>query len=690
MKTEHPTSNIQPPTSNGGTGNRRTLNGGFRKAAAEPQTGGDAVVETPMTAPAPKRGDKLTRGGTSSGRPGQIVTAANRWRENYNPLRGLVIRRVVELLELAQRGDTAYLQWTFRNSERRYPTLSALISRCEGPMLNFDWTIKIKADLPKPEGNGTEGTKGTNGADKPKVNPFEEMAKRQQATLRSAYERIDNLKAAIQHLHLAEFRGYAHLQKWRDEAGEVYHLEPLNQWCVCRDGLEGNWFWNPDSRSTSAPLQFLGKEFCIGGERLPGEDFIIRECPRPIDEIALVNFVRSNLCEKDWDGFIEVYGLPGGVVTMPPNVPQGKESEYETAAKNVAEGGSGAIPFGADYKANDGPRGVDPFTPRIKHLDEQLVLAGTGGKLTMLAESGSGTLAGGAHEDTFNEIADGRAQKISERFQRDFDLEVLERKHPGEPVLVYFKFGTPDADSADTTKFKQAVITALAGHELLSRVIANQTDLKELVAGSGMPVNEEYTDPYVPVAESSGAMVTGEVVKDSEGDIVGGKTQAPEGKEPLSLEPGTLNPETGKTETEEGTSNNQQPTSDIQRGKGKREEGTPNNQQPTSNIQRGQPGTGAIRNRQTSDGTSLESNGKDMVVEALRCEFSALNERLAAIADIEDPEVQKAKLAAVLADLDKFESDLAKDPAVASAIYKILAAGLANGMAAGEPVTSDQ
>jgi len=34
MKTEHPTSNIQPPTSNGGTGNRQTLNGGFRKAAA--------------------------------------------------------------------------------------------------------------------------------------------------------------------------------------------------------------------------------------------------------------------------------------------------------------------------------------------------------------------------------------------------------------------------------------------------------------------------------------------------------------------------------------------------------------------------------------------------------------------------------------------------------------------------------
>ena len=54
-----------------------------------------AVVEQPMVAPAPKKGDRLTRGGTSSGRVGQIVSAANRWRENYNPLRGLTMRRAV-------------------------------------------------------------------------------------------------------------------------------------------------------------------------------------------------------------------------------------------------------------------------------------------------------------------------------------------------------------------------------------------------------------------------------------------------------------------------------------------------------------------------------------------------------------------------------------------------------------------
>ncbi|MES1261895.1 MAG: hypothetical protein ABUS49_09170, partial [Acidobacteriota bacterium] len=187
-----------------------------------------------MNTPAPEPGDQITRRGTAVGKLGQIVTAANRWRENYNPMRKLTIRRAVELREMGQRGDMAYLQWTYRQIERGHPTLSALISRCEGPMLTFDWEIKIKDELPP-------------GA-------TDEMAKRQQATLKDAYDQVDNLKAAIQHLHMAEFRGYAHLQKHRNEGGQVVHLEPLNQWCVCRDGLEGNWFWNPDSKSTAQPM----------------------------------------------------------------------------------------------------------------------------------------------------------------------------------------------------------------------------------------------------------------------------------------------------------------------------------------------------------------------------------------------------------------------------------------------------
>jgi phage gp29-like protein len=82
------------------------------------------------------------------------------------------------------------------------------------------------------------------------------------------------------------------------------------------------------------------------------------------------------------------------------------------------------------------------------------------------------------------------------------------------------------------------------------------------------------------------------------------------------------------------------------------------------------------RGRRTEDGGQ-----KDILLEALRTEFASLNKRLEAISQIQDAEVQKAKLNSVLLELDKFEADLHHDPEVARAIYKILVQGVGNGMA---------
>jgi phage gp29-like protein len=449
------------------------------RAAGKP-----AVFQQPMLTPPPKRSEKLTRGGQSAGKPGQIVSAANRWRENYNPLRNLTMRRVVELFELGQRGDTAYLQWAYAFIERRNPTLSGLISRCEAPFASFDWSIKIRSTLPP---GGTT-----------------EMALRQRQTLTNAYEQIDNLRAALLHLHKADFRGYAHLQKHRDPDGQVYHLEPLHQWCVCRDGLEGNWFWNPDSRSTSMPLQLLGVEYCLGGPNLPLEDFIIRECPRPVNEIGLVDTIRRGLCEKDWDGFIEIYGIPGGVVIMPPQVPQGRESDYEAVARGIAEGAAGALPHGSDFKANAGPRGVDPFTPRLAHLDEALVLAGTGGKLAVLTEK-SGDSRGNSrvHDKSFGEIANGRARSCAECFIRQFDGEILHRRHPGEPHLVYFDFGAEEEED----------LGSLCANVLTLRKAGKDIDAVWLSEKTGypltpdQPLTTEPASPEIPIHEKTESQI---------------------------------------------------------------------------------------------------------------------------------------------------------------------------------------
>jgi len=82
---------------------------------------------------------------------------------------------------------------------------------------------------------------------------------------------------------------------------------------------------------------------------------------------------------------------------------------------------------------------------------------------------------------------------------------------------------------------------------------------------------------------------------------------------------------------------------------------------------------------------SLDAGSQELVIEAILSEFGAINERLAAVAKIDDADLQKQKLAAILADLDKLEKNLHHDPAVAQAIYKILSANLANGLAGEKP-----
>ena len=72
-------------------------------------------------------------------------------------------------------------------------------------------------------------------------------------------------------------------------------------------------------------------------------------------------------------------------------------------------------------------------------MDKQITLLGTGGLLTMLAESGSGTLAGGAHQQAFDQVAKGDAVLISDALQRDFDKPLLEQYFPGWPVEAGFE-----------------------------------------------------------------------------------------------------------------------------------------------------------------------------------------------------------------------------------------------------------
>ena len=380
------------------------------------------------------------------------VAMANTWRDSYNPLRSLTIMRAVHLLEDGERGAYADLQWTYRYIEMQDATLGALVERRTSAIQELDWDVKTRAEIP---------------AGKTAV------AKRQAAALKAAYGRITNLSAAIEAMAMASFRGYAHLEKVTDENGDVVELAPVDQWFWVREGLYGKWQLNSGST--------LGTN---RGDDVPLPRLVTREVARPINRVALIAFVRKALSQKDWDGFIETYGIPAVFIVMPDDVPEEKSDEYLEMADQVTGDARGVLPGGSDVKTVDnGARGQNPFKDHIKYQDEQVVLRGTGGKLTMLAESGSGTLAGNAHADTFAAIARAEAKEISEIFRKCIDAEIIEGVTPGEDAYAYFSLAAnEEMDPAQVAKD----IVSLEGAGL-------EADEKWIEEKTGYPVRRRVT-----------------------------------------------------------------------------------------------------------------------------------------------------------------------------------------------------
>src|SRR5713226_552611 len=160
---------------------------GAGAAAPTPAVGAGAAAPTPSVG-AGAKGLNLQ----------SLVSAANAWREYYNPLRALTLVRAVSLIEAAQRGMFAELQWLYSKIEGSDATLMALIERRTSALIALDHNFKtLPADKLPPGATAT-------------------MAEDQAAALRDAYDGLDNLREAIEFLALASFRGFSHLEKIYD------------------------------------------------------------------------------------------------------------------------------------------------------------------------------------------------------------------------------------------------------------------------------------------------------------------------------------------------------------------------------------------------------------------------------------------------------------------------------------------
>jgi phage gp29-like protein len=340
-----------------------------------------------------------------------------------NPLRGLNMQRAVAELESGQRGDYSHLQWLYAFIEKRDATLRGAKRRILSALLKLDWDIKITDDLPPAE---------------------QARAEKQAEALKAAYNSLAGFRAALRHLALAEFRGYAHVEKRFAPGGEIVELVPVPQWHWCRDGIYGAWLFQEDALRGG-----------INGTSIRPEQFLIREIEDPIDEISLIAFVRKNLSSKDFDSYIARYGIPfvfwilseamAAQVASDP----AKMNDWLAVMRGIGADGEGIIPGGTleTLDSGGGSASHNVFLQHLGYQDEQIVMAATSGKLTMLNDAtGLGSGNADAHEQTFDAIAQAMAMEISEIFQDQFDAPFLAKRFPGERTLCYFELAAQDAE----------------------------------------------------------------------------------------------------------------------------------------------------------------------------------------------------------------------------------------------------
>ena len=181
--------------------------------------------------------------------------------------------------------------------------IASVLQRRRAALLSVDWDIRQVSD----------------------ADPV--LAQEQAEVLGHVYDQVDNFRDAMAFLFSGVFRGYAHLEKHYSEAGLIHRLEPVEQWFWVRDGLFGDWQYNENAVS--------GR---YKGMPIERNDFVIFETA-PLNRILSMLYLRKNLSQKDWDSFLEVYGIPSIFLVGPPNTPSAKEEEYQTIAEQIISDG---------------------------------------------------------------------------------------------------------------------------------------------------------------------------------------------------------------------------------------------------------------------------------------------------------------------------------------------------------------
>ena len=258
---------------------------------------------------------------------------------------------------------------------------------------------------------------------------------------------------------------------------------------MCRDGYRGPWGYNPNAQFS----RYRGEPLPV-----PLEDLILRLHPRPIDMPAQMLVLNRSTTLAQWDVFLERLGTPPAFFVLPPDCSEELRQEYIKMSAMCYSAATGVIDHDSDIKSIPiSQTSVDLFDRRYKVATEEIAMLTTAGKLTVMTESGSGTLAGNAQADGFKAWAAGEADHIASVLTAQLVNRVLDEYHPGQPHLVNFTLSCVDKTTPEKEIANAAALRA-AGYDIDDAEVSERTGWQVTAGVSSSELYAIRTAGYAP------------------------------------------------------------------------------------------------------------------------------------------------------------------------------------------------
>ena len=229
-------------------------------------------------------------------------------------------------------------------------------------------------------------------------------AQRQKTALEEFYHSVNGLQQSFGQLASAMFYGYAHLQYIEDSWGRRFEFIPQRYWV--RPGVLNEWQFNPQC--------YIGVDT---GESVEEETLVVMEHRYPILSPAARASFERNHAKITWDNHMDRYGSAPVIINAPKDASPAVMDAMERACEQLKSGASIVLPPESPAAPlNASNINENYFLSRINMADKDQVRFVMAGTLTVLNESGSGTLAGSAHTDSWNAVVSAVCSKVAEAF----------------------------------------------------------------------------------------------------------------------------------------------------------------------------------------------------------------------------------------------------------------------------------